>query len=133
MDLLKFTQKMLWIGISCSLLLSCAAKKTLLTNRNLDEAKNLKEYCEGRNIQTNETQLGDSLLAAAYNSLKKGEDDKAYWHSDMASTYYKMGITKNELKKSKQKLSQLKNELVKDEEHLASLMEVYEEIKSLRR
>jgi len=121
------------ILIAASILLSCAAKKTMLIHRNLDSARNLQKYCVTNKIQSEETQLADSIIAAANTSLKQKKDEDAYWQSDMAVAYFKIGISKKELKQSKQKLANLKKALLKEQAHLASLQEVYEEIKSLKR
>jgi hypothetical protein len=126
-------QKAVFLAIPALLLLCCAPKKTLLTNRNLHQAKNLQLYCHEHKIQTAETRVADSLLAASYKSLEIKEDELAYWQSDMATIYYKISITNKELMESEKKLGKIKKDLEKDREHLTSLKEVYEEIKSLRR
>ena len=115
------------------MLVSCAAKKSMLTHRNLDAAGNLQKYCMTNKIQSEETLLADSLLTAASTSFEQKQDEDAYWQFDMAVSYYKISISKKELKQSKKKLARLKKSLVKEQAHLASLQDVYDEIKSLKR
>ena len=123
----------IYFAVISVILLSCAAKKTVLTQRNLDSSNNLKRYCELNKIQSRDIALADSLMAESAKSLREGKDDEAFWQSDMAETYYKMGITRQQLNDSRKKMTSLKKSLAENQEHLTSLMEVYEEIKSLRR
>jgi hypothetical protein len=129
----KLSSLTLGVMVVSIFLFSCAANKAVLAQRNLDLAKNLKKYCELNKIQSREIELADSLMRASVKSLEAGNDEEGYWQSDIAATYYKIGIAQKELKLSNTKLNSLKKTLTENKEHLASLIEVYEEIKSLRR
>ncbi len=111
----------------------CASSPINVTQRNISLAEQLQGYCKNQNIQSEAISFADSLLALSKTSIKDGKDDEAYWQSDMAGIYYKLGITRQILKIEDTQLRELKKALSQDKEHLISLKEVYEEIKALRK
>ena len=128
------TAKVLFILIaSCYFFIGCAVQSRGVLDRNMSKAHNLREYCRTTDIKSPEILMADSLLKEAISAVEVEEFEDAEWQSDLAGTYYKIGILKIELSSSLKNVQQLSSELENDKEKLSGLIEVYEEIKSLRK
>jgi len=126
-----------YLGSVCLLLIlgfmGCAPKSQGLLHRNINQAQQLQAHCQAIEMTSPEITQADSLLKLALVAKTEKNFEDAAWQSDLAATYYKIGILNSDLFTSKKNVENLKAELSADKEKLKGLIEVYQEIKSLRK
>ena len=111
------------------LLLFCISSYRTLSQTSDTEAGTLKNYCEQNNLQAPEITKADSLYACAATLLQNGRNDEGYSKTDLAVFYYRLALSKQELKLTQKRYDEMQKRLNEDINHLAAYKQVLKEMK----
>lgn len=125
-------KKLLPLMVGAAILAGCGSQKATM-KRNMFQAGNLMEFSKGAKVSSPTLQKADSLYKVAYKAHKEGDVEQALWHAEYAQAYYQMALMERHLVDLKAAIEQATKDYGKDSEHLTSLKDVYDEIKTLRK
>ncbi|MDB5105175.1 MAG: hypothetical protein JWP91_2864 [Fibrobacteres bacterium] len=114
-------------------LTACGSNQALLAQRGQGEAGQLQEYCKRAGLNNAETQRADASLASAAKHLKDGDEAEAAVESDLASTLYRLALSRKELADVQAEVDVLKKGLAKDKDQLQTYQEILAEMKTVRK
>jgi len=112
-----------------SLLLFCVSSYRTLSQTSDTEAGTLKIYCEQNNLQAPEITKAESLYARANILLQNGRNDEGYSKMDLAVFYYRVALSKRELKQTQKRYDEMQKRLNEDQKNLAAYNQVLKEMK----
>ena len=111
----------------------CGPRYNLVSMTKDAEAGTLKAYCEENNIQSPDTKKADMLFTNAKVNIKKGKTKEARREMDIASIYYRLALSKSELKRSRERLAETSRQLNEYVNQLNDNMEILQEMKKVQK
>jgi len=119
--------------LSALLISSCAPSGRLIScNDNTAlETEYLKKWSEQNQIVSPERLKADSMVVVARQLKFKGKDKDAFYMLQLATSYYKLAISKYELEATELKIQDLERNLFQAKEELKTYKDLVTELESI--
>ncbi|MBD3320600.1 MAG: hypothetical protein GF350_05835 [Chitinivibrionales bacterium] len=112
-------------------LCSCSSQYPSLSQGLSIKCEELRAACSQKKINSPESTVADSLYMAGETFFQKGKHKDAYLVLESAATYYRLALSKDDLKNVDNELARLKKSLADAEEKLGMYQEVLKELETM--